>query len=63
MSEYTTVQLMEKIIRAKIALEKVKSAPHRVTCPMEDPESYAPCNCGASASSGPIQEALNALKL
>jgi hypothetical protein len=63
MAEYTNVQLMEKIIRAKIALEKARSAPHRTSCPMEDPESYAPCNCGASAANGPIREALDALKL
>jgi hypothetical protein len=23
---------------------------HTVTCPLEDPESYAPCNCGATSN-------------
>jgi len=62
--KYTYEQLIEKIIRAKIALEKApRGRGHSNFCPMEDPESYAPCNCGASDANRPIQEALDALKL
>ena len=62
-TKYTYEQLMEKIIRARIALEGASGGPHSNFCPVEDPESYAPCNCGASARSRPIEEALRALKL
>lgn len=63
MSKYTNEQLMEKIIRAKIHLENVPSAHHANSCPVEDPESYAPCNCGASGKNSYVERALEALKL
>jgi hypothetical protein len=62
-AKYTYEQLVEKIIRARIHLEKVRSAPHATTCPVEDPESYAPCNCGTSDRNRPVEEALSVLKL
>ncbi len=61
--KYTYEQLLEKIVRARIILENLPKAPHAVTCPIEDPESYAPCNCGSSAQQRPIREALDILKL
>lgn len=62
---YTYEQLLEKIIRAKIKLEQAprSSSQHSVSCPMEDPENYAPCNCGASTNNSHIDGALKELEL
>jgi hypothetical protein len=60
--KYTYEQLVEKIVRAKVKLED-SSQSHRVSCPVEDPESYAPCNCGASPVNFRIQAALKDLEL
>lgn len=61
--KYTYEQLFEKLIRAKVALEGRRGGSHRTSCPIEDPESYAPCNCGVSEANRPIEDALRALKL
>ena len=63
MAEYTNVQLMEKIIRAKIALEG-SIVPCKMSCPAEDMTGHpAACTCGAEAANTRIREALRALKL
>lgn len=44
--------------------QQMKTVKHRDSCPVEnDPEGYAPCNCGASAQRQGLQTALDALKL
>jgi hypothetical protein len=62
-AKYTYEQLVEKIIRARVHLEQARHAEHSRSCPVEDPESYAPCNCGASAKNRVIDSALLELKL
>lgn len=62
-TKYTYEQLVEKIVRARIHLEQARQAAHSRSCPVEDSESYAPCNCGASAKIRVIDNALDALKL
>jgi hypothetical protein len=63
MAEYTNVQLMEKIIRAKIALEN-SIVPCKMSCASEDMTGHpVPCNCGADNTNRGIREALRALKL
>jgi hypothetical protein len=62
-AKYTYEQLLEKTLRARIHLEKVKPVDHSRMCPVEDPESCAPCNCGASGKNAPIEAALQELKL
>lgn len=57
------VLLTERITKAAAALRKAKQGQHTNSCPIEDPESFAPCNCGASSANGPIQEALEHLNL
>ena len=61
---FTYEQLIEKIVRAKIALGRVRYAPHKGSCPVEwDPEGYAPCNCGAGSVGEAVSDALAALEL
>lgn len=63
MAEYTNVQLMEKIIRAKIALENSR-VQCKASCASEDITGHpVPCNCGAERANYRIEEALRALKL
>ena len=63
MSEYTNAQLMEKIIRAKIALEGCRVM-CKSSCASDDITGYpVPCNCGAENANRGINEALRALKL
>ena len=62
-TSFTYEQLIEKIVMARMALKKVSLANHSNYCPIEDPESYAPCNCGADGDNAPIEEALRILKL
>lgn len=63
MAEYTNIQLMEKIIRAKIALENSK-VQCKSSCASEDITGHpVPCNCGAESANRGINEALRALKL
>lgn len=60
---YTYEQLIAKIVRAKIALERMPTPPHASTCPIEDPDSYAPCRCRARTMSQALDEVRTALEL
>jgi len=60
---YTYEQLIAKIVRAKIALERVPAPSHANTCPIEDPGSYAPCRCRAGTTSRALDEVRAALEL
>lgn len=63
MSDYTNLQLIEKIVRAKIALENAKQK-HRDRCMVEmDIDYMGPCTCGVDNMNTAITAALNALKL
>lgn len=63
MTKYTYDQLVAKITLAEAHLRRARAGRHSNFCPIEDPESYAPCNCGASANDEPINAALRELKL
>ncbi len=54
------IRLIEKMVRAKVALES-GHVRHRDTCVTEDPDSMAPCTCGAGASNASIAKALREL--
>lgn len=60
---YSYEQLVEKVVRAKIQVQKIKRQEHKISCPVYDPESYAPCNCGASAHNKTIDDVIDELKL
>lgn len=61
---YTYEQLIEKLVRAKISLEKIQHKSHSSSCPVDyDPEGYAPCNCGASSHNAEIKRAIEHLEL
>lgn len=61
MSQISTEAMLEKIIRARVKLERAKRG-HNDRCPVEtDPEGYTPCNCGASNTNLAIEEALREL--
>ena len=62
-AKWTYEQLLEKIIRARMHLENVPRPQHSNFCPVEDPESYAPCTCGASGKNKHVDSALRELKL
>lgn len=63
MSKLSTVKLIEKIVRAKVKLENVK-VDHKDSCPVEcDPEGYAPCSCGASATNSAVGSAIRELNI
>jgi len=62
-AKYTYEQLLEKTLRARVRLETAQRAPHSLGRPVEDPESYASCTCGASDKNAPIEAALQELKL
>jgi hypothetical protein len=58
----TNEQLIVKMTEARIILEGTQRE-HSRSCNVEnDPESYAPCNCGASAHNNSIQKAIDKLK-
>ncbi len=58
-----TVKMVRKIVRAEVALESAKQR-HKDSCIVEtDPESIAPCNCGASGVNSAIDKALRELRL
>lgn len=64
MSKYTYEQLMEKIIRAKIHLEKAPRTQHSNLCSYEDITGHpAPCTCGAASKNAHVESALEALRL
>lgn len=57
------LKLIEKIIRAKIHLEKAKKH-HGDRCMIElDSDYYGPCTCGASNTNSSINAALFELNL
>ena len=61
--KYSYEELIEKMVRAKISLEKVYQS-HTLTCHADaDPEGITPCNCGASKNNSDIAEAMESLKL
>lgn len=61
--KYTYEQLMEKILRAKIEIERLPKKSH-VMCPADDDTGYpAACRCGADDHNKPIENALRQLKL
>jgi len=53
-------RLVEKMARAKMRLEGHRRQ-HADHCPTEDPESLAPCNCGASDTNDTIDKAIKEL--
>lgn len=61
--DITTAKLIEKMVRAKVRLENSRVS-HKNGCLVEsDPEGYAPCNCGASATNSNINSAIKDLSL
>jgi len=59
----TIMELLEKIVRAKVRLEQMKR-PHSERCIVElDPDSTAPCDCGASQHNASVTAALKELSL
>ncbi len=62
MAEMSNMQLVEKIVRAKVKVEGLKKV-HTATCAAEEPEGRAPCNCGASAHNATIDSILEDLAL
>jgi len=62
MATTTELKLIEKIVRAKVRLEGSKTS-HSDNCNCEEPENFAPCNCGASAHNTKIDAALRELSL
>lgn len=59
----TTEKLIERIIRAKVALEELRhKLSHTRYCVIDvDPEGFSPCDCGASERLAHIDKALKAL--
>lgn len=61
MATPTELMLMERIVRAKVALEGARK-PH--TCIIDDdPDYMGPCKCGASEQNAAISKALRELDL
>jgi hypothetical protein len=60
MPTYTYEQLIEKVVRAKVALEGTLQE-HPLHCPVA--QGDGPCTCGADAHNARIQRALKELKL
>ncbi len=56
------LQLLEKILRAKIHLESLKRD-HDDACPSEDPHFAGDCMCGATARNIMINRVLEDLKI
>lgn len=68
--EYTKMELIEKIIRARVLIEARKPARRRHSdhCPVDyDSDYYGPCTCGASSANATtdslFRDVLDALKL
>jgi hypothetical protein len=56
------IELGRRLGKAETALEEAKTG-HADRCIVEmDPESYAPCNCGASSTNAAIDKAIRILK-
>jgi hypothetical protein len=63
MSDYTNLQLIEKIVRAKVALESAQQK-HLDRCASEvDPDYTGPCTCGADKVNTLLNAVLHELKL
>lgn len=62
MAEPTTMQLIEKIVRAKVHLEGARKN-HTDACPAEDPHMAGRCMCGADVTNASITKALRELRL
>ncbi len=61
--KYTYEQLIEKMVRAKIKLEGARRR-HSDHCVTEyDPETMAPCNCGAADLNAALNDAARELNL
>jgi hypothetical protein len=58
----SSLVLVEKIVRAKVKLEEAQ-VKHKGGCVTEDPESFAPCNCGASYVNQALTRAIRELDL
>jgi hypothetical protein len=57
-----TLRLAQKMGRAEMALEMARGS-HADSCPVEDPDSMAPCNCGVGTKNAAITRALRELKI
>ncbi|MFA4846567.1 MAG: hypothetical protein WC654_08520 [Patescibacteria group bacterium] len=57
-----TIRLIEKITRAKVALEKGTRS-HAIGCLSEDPHMAGPCTCGADEINKAIGHAIRELSL
>ncbi len=57
------LELVEKIIRAKVILENMK-IDHQTHCSLEtNPGGYSPCNCGATESNLKIDAVIRELEI
>ena len=55
-----TIKLMEKVVKARTLLEQMKEPSCK--CGFEDdPESYAPCKCGAATQHRQLRQVLSIL--
>ena len=62
MNTNDAIELGRRLGRAESALEKAKRG-HADRCVIEiDPDSWAPCNCGASNANAAIDKAIRILK-
>lgn len=57
------LKLIEKMTRAKIALENFIKKEHSEMCPVNDPESLRPCSCGLSEHNQKVNEIINLLEI
>jgi len=55
-------KLLEKMVRAKVRLEAMKTE-HKEACPAVDPHMAGECTCGADAHNGKISAVLKELSL
>ncbi len=61
--ENSETKYVEKIVRAKVKLESFKKEHSSGCIPENDPESFAPCSCGASEHNSKIDSILKELSL
>ena len=63
MATRTELELLEKIIRAKVKLEGMKRQ-HATTCMVDmDPDYTGPCRCGNTDTNTKINDVLEELKI
>ena len=61
--QVSIVQLIEKMVRAKVKLENSR-VNHKDSCPVEsNPDGYSRCNCGASTANLAIDAAIRELRI